>query len=283
MGHPVAGQILGERVMQHAGRELRLAKTVLATGPKVHYAEQGDPGGEAIVFVHGWPHSWYSFSRVLGLLPTSYHAFAFDQRGFGDSERPACCYGIDDLAADVVVFLDAVGIQHASLVGHSLGSFIARRVAETHPERVERLILIGSAVTAANQALLEVQASVQTPQNPVPAQFARQFQTSTAYAPLPAVFFEQLVAESRKLPSRLWREVLDGVIAFDDTEDLGRITAPTLLLWGEHDALFPRQEQERLVASIPDARLLVYPETGHCPNWERPERVADDLDAFMRQ
>jgi len=212
--------------MQHAGRELRLAKTVLATGPKVHYAEQGDPGGEAIVFVHGWPHSWYSFSRVLGLLPTSYHAFAFDQRGFGDSERPACCYGIDDLAADVVVFLDAVGIQHASLVGHSLGSFIARRVAETHPERVERLILIGSAVTAANQALLEVQASVQTPQNPVPAQFARQFQTSTAYAPLPEAFFEQLVTESRKLPSRLWREVLDGVIAFDDTEDLGRTRPP---------------------------------------------------------
>jgi non-heme chloroperoxidase len=130
---------------------------------------------------------------------------------------------------------------------------------------------------------LEVQASLRTLQNPVPAQFARQFQASAAYAPLPAVFFEQLVAESRKLPACLWREVLDGVIAFDDTEDLGRIAAPTLLLWGEHDALFPRQEQERLVASIPDARLLVYPETGHCPNWERPERVVDDLDAFMRQ
>ena len=89
--------------------------------------------------------------------------------------------------------------------------------------------------------------------------------------------------ESRELPARLWREVLDGMIAFDDTDDLGRIAAPTLLLWGEHDALFPRQEQERLVASIPDARLLVYQETGHCPNWERPERVANDLDAFMRQ
>ena len=66
-------------------------------------------------------------------------------------------------------------------------------------------------------------------------------------------------------------------------EAIRAITAPTLLLWGDHDALFPRQEQERLVASIPDARLLVYPETGHSPNWERPERVAHDLDAFMRQ
>jgi non-heme chloroperoxidase len=70
-----------------------------------------------------------------------------DQRGFGNSERPACCHGIDDLAADLVVFLDAVGLRRASLVGHSLGSFIARRVAETRPERVARLALLGSAVT----------------------------------------------------------------------------------------------------------------------------------------
>jgi pimeloyl-ACP methyl ester carboxylesterase len=261
--------------------QLRFGTTVLATGPKVHYAEQGDPGGEAIVFVHGWPDSWFSFRRVLALLPQRYRIFAFDQRGFGDSERPACCYGIDDLAADVVVFLDAVGIQRASLVGHSLGSFIARRVAETHPNRVARLLLIGSAVTAANQVLLEVQASIRTLQNPVPVAFAQQFQSSTAYVPLPAAFFEQLVAESRKLPARLWREVLDGLIAFNDRADLGRITALTLLIWGEQDALFPREEQERLVAAIPDARLVVYPETGHCPNWERPERVASDLDAFI--
>jgi non-heme chloroperoxidase len=117
--------------------------------------------------------------------------------------------------------------------------------------------------------------------NPVPEPFTRQFQSSTAYVPLPAAFFEQLVAESRKLPARLWREVLDGVIAFDDAADLNRIVAPTLLIWGERDAMFPREEHERLVAAIPDARLVVYPETGHCPNWERPERVAGDLDAFI--
>jgi non-heme chloroperoxidase len=91
------------------------------------------------------------------------------------------------------------------------------------------------------------------------------------------------VAESLKLPARLWREVLDGVIGFDDAADLGRIPAPTLLLWGDRDAVFPREEQERLVAAISNTRLLMYPETGHCPNWERPERVVHDLDSFLRQ
>lgn len=125
---------------------------------------------------------------------------------------------------------------------------------------------------------------MRTLQNPVPTAFACQLQASTAHAPLPEAFFKRLVAESRKLPARLWREVLDGVLAFDDAADLSRVMAPTLLLWGEHDALFPReQQQDRMVAAIPSARLLVYPETGHCLNWERPKRVASDLDAFMRQ
>jgi non-heme chloroperoxidase len=148
---------------------------------------------------------------------------------------------------------------------------------------VERLVLIGGGVTPVNQVIVEVRASVQTLEDSVPAEFARKFQASTAHVPLPEAFFEQVVAESRKLPARLWREALDGLLAFDDTEDLGRIAAPTLLLWGEHDALFPSEEQERLVAAISTTRLIVYPETGHCPNWERPERVTADLDAFMRE
>jgi non-heme chloroperoxidase len=263
--------------------QLRFATTRLAGGPQLHYAEQGDSEGEAIVFVHGWPDSWFSFSRVLPLLPSRYHAFALDQRGFGDSERPDCCYGMNDLAADLVAFLDAVGVEHASLVGHSLGSFIARQVAETHPRRVERLVLIGSAVTPVNQVTLEVQASIRELEDPVSVSFVREFQASTAYIPLPEAFFEGVVAESCKLPARLWREVWDGMLAFDDAADLGRVVAPTLILWGERDALFPREQQERLVAAIANTGLILYPETGHCPNWERPERVASDLDAFLRE
>ena len=63
-----------------------------------------------------------------------------DQRGHGDSEQPGCCYTIDDFAADIVAFLHGVGISRATLVGHSASGFIARRVAETHPDRVARLV-----------------------------------------------------------------------------------------------------------------------------------------------
>ena len=109
---------------------LHFATTAVATGPRLHYAEQGDPGGAALLFIHGWPDSWFSFSRVLPLLPTAYHAYAIDLRGFGDSERPADSYTIDQFATDVLA-MDAVGIARATLIGHSMGTFIARRVA--HP------------------------------------------------------------------------------------------------------------------------------------------------------
>jgi non-heme chloroperoxidase len=69
----------------------------------------------------------------------------------------------------------------------------------------------------------------------------------------------------------------------DDTADLGQITAPTLLLWGERDEFFFQEEVEELAAAIPGARLLVYPDTGHAVQWERPAQVANDLDTFVRE
>lgn len=262
---------------------LRFSKARLTSGPLINYAIQGNTDGEPVVFLHGWPDSWFSFSRVLPLLPPRLHAFVLDQRGFGDSERPDSGYRIDDFAADVVAFLNAVSIERATIVGHSFGSFVARRVAITHPQRVARMVLIDSGISAATPVTREVQAALLDLQEPVPLEFARDFQASTAYAPLPESFFERIVAESVKLPARLWREILDGLLAYDDAGNLAGITAPTLLMWGEHDALFPREDQDRLAAVIQTAKLRIYEATGHCPNWERPERVAADLQSFLQQ
>ncbi len=91
--------------MQLVVPQLRFATARLSTGVQVHYAEQGDSDGEALVFLHGYTDSWFSFSGLLPLLPARYRAFAFSQRGHGDSERPACCYTMDDFAADVAAFL----------------------------------------------------------------------------------------------------------------------------------------------------------------------------------
>jgi len=268
--------------MDQATQAIRFADVQLPNGPRLAYAEQGDVEGEVIVFLHGWPDSWFSFCRVLPLLDEHHHVYAIDQRGFGESSKPDDGFVIDDFAGDVLAFLDALGHDRATLVGHSYGSFVARRVAEIAPDRVARLVLIGTAISGVNDVTLELRESLTTLPDPIPEPFAREFQSSTAHVPLPEDFFDRIIQESLKLPARLWPIMIDGLLAFDDGDDLDRITAPTLLIWGEHDALFNRREVDRLRAAMPLAQLTVYADTGHCPNWERPGHVAADIERFLR-
>jgi len=259
----------------------RFADIRLATGPRIRYAEYGKPDGDPVVFVHGWPDSWFSFSRVLPLLPEGLRAVAFDQRGFGDSDRPESGYAIPELAGDAIALLDALGIDRATLVGHSFGSFVARQAAIAQPRRIASLVLIGTGFTTKGQVIRDLQAGLRDLPDPIPLKFAHDFQTSTVHHPVPPEFFEHIVAESMKLPPRLWRIAIDHLAAYDDTQHLASIKAPTLLLWGDHDALFPREDQDHFLAVFPAARLKVYEDTGHCPNWERPELVAADIAAHV--
>jgi non-heme chloroperoxidase len=181
--------------------------------------------------------------------------------------------------------MEAVSIEEATLVGHSGGTLIAPRVALSYPQRVSRLVLIGAAIMGANnETMLGLGEKVRTLEDPVPPEFAREFQESTIHHPVPEEFFETVVSESLKLPTRVWRDYMEGVILTPDhAARLGEINAPTLIVWGEQDAFFSREEQERLAATIPDATLKVYAETGHAVHWECPEEVVRDLEAFMKE
>ena len=258
--------------------------TDLRSGPKLHYAEQGDPSGEAIIFLHGYSDSWFSFSRMLPLLSPQYHAFALTQRGHGDSDKPQCCYTPKDFAADVDAFMEAVDIEEATVVGASTAALFAQRVALDYPRRTSRLVLL-AAQTPLNEAVMGLVEEVRALEDPVPPEFVRGFQESTIYHPVPQEFLDTVVSESLKLPARVWREYLEQAglsIDHDYVDELHAIEVPTLLLWGGQDALFPREEQERLAEAIPSATLKVYPDTGHAVHWERPEEVVRDLEEFMK-
>src|SRR5918997_7023938 len=268
----------------HQSNGVEFATTRLSTGLWVHYAEQGDREGEAIVFLHAYVDSWFSYSRVLPLLSPFYHAFAPDQRGHGNSDKPQCCYTADDYAADVDAFMEAVGIEKATLVGDSSGGLIAQRVALDYPHHISRLVLIGSPTTLVNnEAVRELgEQMLAGLEDPIPPEFVREFVLGTVHDPLPEEFLAVAVSQSLKVPERVWHDYWEGVVrTIDDTDRLGEIGVPTLILWGEQDALLPREEQEWRAAAIPDATLKVYPETGHLAHWVRPGWVVRDLEAFM--
>jgi len=269
----------------HETNGVKFAAARLTTDVALHYAQRGDSNVEVIIFLHGYSDSWFSFSRVLPLLSSEYHAFALTQRGHGDSDKPECCYTPDDFASDVDAFMDALGIERATVVGASTGALFAERVALSYPHRVSRLVLIG-AQTPANEAILGLVEEVRALEDPVPPEFVRGFQESTSHQPVPQEFLETVVSESLKLPARVWRDYLEQAVLSIDHDyvlELREIDVPTLILWGEQDPLFPREEQERLAEAIPGATLKVYPETGHAVHWDRPGWVVGDLEAFMEE
>jgi pimeloyl-ACP methyl ester carboxylesterase len=260
---------------------LRFADVQLASGVRLRYAESGAPAGRPVIFLHGYTDSGFTFSRALPGFDPGWRVYIPDQRGHGDSERPTGGYAFADFVADVIAFMDAKGIQRASLVGHSMGSIVAQGVALAAPDRVERLVLVGTASTVRNEGVRELQRAVETLGDPVPEAFAREFQVSCIHQPVPDEFMNRIVAESRKLPARVWKAVMAGMLAGDYRAQLHQIKTPTLIVWGDRDAFFPRAEQDLLAAALPNATLKVYAETGHCPNWERPEQFAQDLNAFI--
>ncbi|MEM8530784.1 MAG: alpha/beta hydrolase [Chloroflexota bacterium] len=264
--------------MQH---QSRFGTAQLATGVQVHYVEQGNPNGEAVLFLHGYSDSWYSFSRVFPLLPPTYHAYAFDQRGHGNSDRPTDCYTMGDFANDVSAFMDAVGIAEATIVGHSMGSFIAQGVALTHPQRVKQLMLIGSATTAVNEGTTELHEFVKTLDDPIPTEFVEDFQKSTIYHEVPEEFLTTVVSESIKLPAQVWKDALSGLMDSNYASQLHQITMPTSIFWGTEDTIFSQEEQNKLTTLIPHTTLKIYADTGHALHWERPEQFAQDLQQFI--
>jgi pimeloyl-ACP methyl ester carboxylesterase len=205
------------------------------------------------------------------------------QRGHGDSDKPISGYRVEDFAADVVSLLDALCIEHAVLAGHSGSCLVARRVGLERPERVAGLILEASPTTLRDDPVLRnfVASVVSRLDDPISSDFARAVVVGTSSADVPPELIDQLVKELLKVPTRVWREMFEDLLQYDDTAELGRIRAPTLLLWGSVDALVPHAMQEKLTACIPGAELIVYANISHTPRWDDPSSFSADVATFV--
>ena len=247
------------------------------------YVEQGDSAGVPVVFLHAIADSWHTFGLLLPHLPNAIHAFALTQRGHGDASRPPEGYRPKDFSADLAAFMDALHLQGAVIVGGSSGGVVARRFAIDHPERTLGLLLLGSPATLRDKpGVLELwDSTVSKLTDPVDPGFVREFAESTLAQPVSPAFVETMVRENLKVPARVWRATFEGLMEDDTFGELNKITAPTLMVWGDQDAFLPRADQETLRAAITGSRLVVYAGAGHAIYWEEPGRVASDLVAFI--
>lgn len=250
----------------------------LSNGVTLNVATQGPKTGPAVVMLHGYSDSWFSFSRVLPLLPPELRVVAPDQRGHGDSERPLLGYRITDFADDVVRLLDALDIPKAVIVGHSMGSFVARKVYDLAASRVSRLVLVGAGPSTQTEIFTELYATVANLTDPVDEAFVRDFQMSCICAKVPEPFMEAVIANSRRMPARVWKAAVQGMI--QDEVRLVRPSVRTLVLGGREDAIFSSTEQMVLARQFPRGELHLIDGIGHTLHWEQPATFVSALIRF---
>ena len=248
------------------------------------YVDQGEHSASTVVLLPGPLDSWRCFEPVLDQLPPTLRAIAVSQRGHGDSDKPEAGYTVQAFADDLPAFLDALGLDRAVIAGHSGAGLFARRFALDHPDRVAGLVLEATPLTLRGDARAEsfVDSVVNDARDPVDIELVRRVIGDTAGA-LPMAFAEAMVRETLKVPAHVWRATFAGLLDYDDTAELERLSVPVLVVWGDADDLVTSDKLDALLNAIPHAQLVTYPGIGHSPHWEDPSRFAADLVRFLEQ
>ncbi len=263
---------------------LKASTVTLESGLNLSYAEQGTESGPAVLLLPGPTDSWRSYEPVLDRMPQWIRAISVSQRGHGDSDKPSTGYGVEDFAGDAVELLNALEIDRAVLVGHSGSCMVARRVALDHPQRVAGLVLEASPTNARTDAARQfVNSVVLGLADPIDPDFARSFVADTSSDNVAPEVVDTLVEDILKVPARVWRAMFSRLLDYDDTSELGRVDAPTLLIWGDDDALVSREMQDLLADRLPRAELIVYPGVGHTPRWDDSRQFSEDLVTFVER
>lgn len=264
-------------------------------GVRVHYQEAGDKRAPAIVLIHGFASSTLVWSKVfLQFAEAGYRVIALDMLGYGYSAKPRNGeYTIARQAKLLVGLLDALGISRAIVIGSSYGGAVAATCALDYPDRVEKLILVG---TVNNNRPLEfvlmrlfgspVFGEVVSPLLIGSRRLLRQ-RMKRVYDRHTWVLDERRV-DARHLPlraARTHRAIISTVRRWDAeriSRDAHLIKQPTLLIWGENDREIPLSDGERLHAEIPGSRLIVFLNCGHLPHEEYPEAFTKVVNDFVK-
>jgi pimeloyl-ACP methyl ester carboxylesterase len=270
------------RPVDQDGWAARKQTAALPNGETIAYLDLGANDAPPVVLIHGFTDNSRSWSLILPYLEPHLRLIIVDLRGHGASSAPACCYALVDMAYDIKLLLDRLGVARADLVGHSLGSMVAQTFAQTWPDRVGKLALISSAASPKRVAgpgswLWTNIHMLSAPIDP-DSKFMRDWYANPH--PVDEDFLIHERTESAHVPLDVWLGV-DAEMAKADFGALSvLIKSPVLVIWGREDPLFDSDDQAQLGKVIPQAKFVTLP-TGHNVMWEKPAETAGLLLGFL--
>ncbi len=249
---------------------------------------EGPNDAPVLVLVHGFSHSLESWDGWAADLLADYRVVRMDLPGHGlTGPDPQQRYSVPQTVDFLAGLLDALEIEQAHLAGNSLGGLVAWRYAADHAGRVDRLVLVSPGGFSINGVT----------EDPVPVPIGVSFYLTQAPEAMVAAATGALYGDVSRLdptvPERvhaLMRREGVGEAMVERLEvftlpapeaDLARVMAPTLILWGERDAMVPVEHAALFEAVLPDARLVTYPDLGHVAQEEDPARTLVDVREFL--
>jgi pimeloyl-ACP methyl ester carboxylesterase len=251
-------------------------KTAVVYGQNIRYIEAGQ--GPTVILLHGLGSVKEIWSANIGALSAKYHVYAPDQIGFGHSDKPLLQYKIVTFVDFLHGFMQSQNLSKATLVGNSLGGWIALDFAARHPELVDKLVLVDSAGLPWEKALA-------MDLNPASLADMRTLLESLFYDK--KMVTEQFVLQAftnhvRNNDGYTIERTLAGFAQnqFEDAK-LSSLHAPTLVVWGRADELISVSRGERLRDGIPEAKLVVFEQCGHVPQLEKPAEFNQVLMDFL--
>jgi len=272
------------------------SRFIEVNGITVHYKMAGS-GRPALVLLHGFAASTFSWREVIGPMSEWGTVVAFDRPGFGLTERPMKWTGRSPYSPEAqpdltVGLMDALGIERAVLVGNSAGGTVALLTALTYPERVEALVLVDPAVYVRGMTPAWLRPFLNTPQmRHLGPLLARQIQDwGVDFARSAWHDPEKLTPEiwegyTKPLRAENWDRALWEVTRashpLDLEQRLGEVRVPVLVITGDDDRIIPTEQSVRLAGEIPGAQLVVIPECGHVPQEECPGPFLEAVEAFL--
>lgn len=248
-------------------------------GRRLRYVDFGT--GRPTVLVHGLGGSWQTWLENLPALGTHNRLIAVDLPGFGASARLRHPAAMDDHVKVLVELLDQLGLEDVAVVGHSMGGLISMRLAIAHPHRVTALVLVSSGgirLRPAQLALLKrgfglFNALFGLPYIPRAAARRPRLRRLVlrAFMTDPSTLSPELAAEvipAMHAPG--FKTAITEASRVALSTNPADVSCPTLVIWGERDRILPVAAARELIETMPDARLTVLDDVGHCPMFERP-------------
>jgi pimeloyl-ACP methyl ester carboxylesterase len=254
---------------------------------RIHYRTHGDPGGLPMLLVHGSHGSGRWWERFMELLPDEIYAIAPDLRGHGLSEQTEQGYEIDELTADLVALADALELSQIDLVGHSSGAAVAMEFALTHQERLSTLTLVdpvpaeGVFTPVDTFALLDEMRADRSLHAAAIGALMVSFQPDSGPD---REFFDRLVDDAQGMAPVAFTALATALGRWNRFADVQHLTLPTLICWGDRDAIVDRDATTRTFIAIPGANNLeILRGCGHSPMVENPLVLAERVVDFITQ